>query len=92
MLKGTLKMDGFYELSFEKIIPYTAIWDQLSRHILFETNIPEKDETTAMRDQPLMRDHCCSSKALHFYTSVPVMKDHLSHKTTFSGPMGWSKV
>ncbi len=45
-----------------------------------------------MRDQPLMRDHCCSNFALHFYTFVPAMKDHLSHKITFCGPMGWSLI
>ncbi len=38
------------------------------------------------------RDHCCSNIVLHFYTFVPVMKDHLSHKTTFCGPMGWSLI
>ncbi len=37
--------------------------------------------TTVMRDQLLLRDHCCSNMALHFYTFVPAMKDHLSNKT-----------
>ncbi len=35
-----------------------------------------------------MRDHCCSNMALHFYTFVPLMKDHLSCKTMFCGPVG----
>ncbi len=38
-------------------------------------------ETTANRDWPLTQDHCCSNMALHFYTFVPIMKDHLSHNT-----------
>ncbi len=29
---------------------------------------------------------------LHLYTSVPVMKDHLSHKTNFCGPVSWSFI
>ncbi len=47
-------------------------------------------EPTVPRDQPPIRDHCCSNIALHFYTIVPAMKHHLSHKTTFCGPVGWS--
>ncbi len=49
-------------------------------------------ETTAMRDQPLMRDYFCNNMVLHFYIFVPQMKDHLSYKTTFCGPVGWSFV
>ncbi len=30
--------------------------------------------------------------ALHFYTFVSVMKDHLSHKTTLCSPVGWSLI
>ncbi len=41
-----------------------------------------------MRDQPLTKDHCCSNMSLHFYTFVRLIKDHLSCKTTFCGPMG----
>ncbi len=29
---------------------------------------------------------------LHFYPFVPVMKDHLPHKTTFCGPVGWCVI
>ncbi len=45
-----------------------------------------------MRDRPLIRDYFCSNLALHFYTFVPLIKDHLSYKTTFCGPMGWSLI
>ncbi len=46
-------------------------------------------EKPVMRDQLLMRDHCCGNMALlHFYTFVPAMKDDLSYKTTFCGPGG----
>ncbi len=44
------------------------------------------------RDQPVMRDHYCSNIALHFYTFVPAMKEHLSHQTTLCGPMEWSLI
>ncbi len=43
-----------------------------------------------MGDRHLMRDHFSSNMAVHFYTFVPVMKDHLSYKTTFCGLVGWS--
>ncbi len=49
-------------------------------------------EATAMADRPPMRDNFCSNMALHFYIFVPLMIDHLSYKTTFYGPMGWSFV
>ncbi len=45
-------------------------------------------ESTVTRDQHLIRDHCFSSIALHFYTFVTAMKDHLSNKTTFYSSMG----
>ncbi len=41
-----------------------------------------------MIDQPLMRDHFCNYMALHLNTFVSSMKDNLSYKTTFCGPMG----
>ncbi len=46
-------------------------------------------ETTMMRDWPLKRNFS-NNMALHFYTLVPPMKDHLSYKTTFCGHVGWS--
>ncbi len=49
-------------------------------------------ETTVMRDWASTRDHHCSNMALHFYTFVLVMKDHLSHKSIFCGPVGWSLI
>ncbi len=45
-----------------------------------------------MRDRPLMRDHSCSNMALYFYRFVPVMRDHLTYKTTFCGSVGWSLI
>ncbi len=45
-----------------------------------------------MWDWPVTRNLCCSKMALHFYTFVPVMKNHLSHKTTFCGPGGLSLI
>ncbi len=35
-----------------------------------------------------MRDHFSRNLDLHFYTFIPLRKDHLSYKTTFCGPMG----
>ncbi len=49
-------------------------------------------ETTAMRDQSLMRDYRCSNIALHLHTSGPAMKEHPSNKTTFCGPTMWSLI
>ncbi len=43
-------------------------------------------DTTAMRDWPLMKDHCCTNVTQHFYTFMPPMKYHLSYKTTFCSP------
>ncbi len=40
-----------------------------------------------MRDQPPMKDHCCSNMALHFYTFIPLIKDHLLCKTLFGVPL-----
>ncbi len=34
----------------------------------------------------------CSDMALHFYTFLPLMKDHLSYKTTFCGPVWCSLI
>ncbi len=42
-------------------------------------------EATVMKGWPLARDHVCCHMSLHFYTFVPLMKDHLSYKTTFCG-------
>ncbi len=39
-----------------------------------------------------MRDHFNNNMALHFYTFIPPMKDHLSYKTTFCGPVEWSLI
>ncbi len=38
---------------------------------------------TVLRDQPLMKEHFCWNLGLplHFYTFIPLMKDHLSYKT-----------
>ena len=38
-----------------------------------------------------MRDHFSRNVVIHFYTFIPPMKDHLSYKTTFCGPMGGLK-
>ncbi len=42
----------------------------------------------------IMHFYCLSYKTsfeeLHFYIFVPLIKDHMSYKTTFCGPMGWS--
>ncbi len=35
-----------------------------------------------------MKDHFSVNLGLHVYTFIPMMKDHLSYKTTFCGPMG----
>ncbi len=48
-------------------------------------------KTTALSDQPLMRDHFSWNLDLHFYTFIPLMKDHLLYKTTFGGPMSGLK-
>ncbi len=61
-----------------------------SQELIIQWNL--QWETIAMRDQPLTRDQCCSNMALHFHTFVLVIKDHLSHKTTFCGPLRWSLV
>ncbi len=38
-----------------------------------------------------MKDHFSWNLDQHFYTFVAQMKDHLSYKTTFCGPMGGLK-
>ncbi len=42
--------------------------------------------------KPAMRDHCDDSDERLFPTFVPLMKDHLSDKTTLCGPVEWSLV
>ncbi len=49
-------------------------------------------ETTVKRQQPLMRDHFCSNISLHFHAFLPPIIDHVSYKTTFCGPVGWSLI
>ncbi len=49
-------------------------------------------EDTVMRDQTLMRDHFYSNMARHFYAFVLLMKDHLSYKSIFCGPVVWSLI
>ncbi len=34
-----------------------------------------------------MKDHFSVKLGLHFYAFIPLMKDHLSYKTTYRGPM-----
>ncbi len=47
------------------------------------------DERPLQWETDLWWDHCYCNMALHFYIFIPVMRDHLSRKTTFCGPMGW---
>ncbi len=59
----------------------------LTTHIRLQcTNITQfntvKPEITAIRDRPQTRAPFSSNIALHFYTFIPLSKDHLSYKTT----------
>ncbi len=49
--------------------------------------------TTVIRDQLPFKANLDKNIALHFYTFIPAMRDHLSYKTILGGPMvGWSYI
>ncbi len=75
-----LKLNGETNLM---CIPLTSQCDQYVAKVINHWYI-------VRRDRPPTRDHISSNMALHFYTFVPQMKDHLSYKTTFCGPLEWS--
>ncbi len=57
--------------------------------IIYTCSVKPSFKITAMRDHLSYKSPLKSRiMDIHFYKFVPVIKDHLSYKTTFYGPAG----